>query len=41
MVRQAHHDNGMPLRNNKSSKNRKLLPPITQEIEDDEMILSS
>jgi len=40
MVRQAHHDNGIPLRNNKSSKNRKHLPPVTQEIEADEMLLS-
>ncbi|GEM_PF-2417277 len=40
MVRQAHHDNGIPLLNNKSSKNRKFLPPVTQEIETDEMLLS-
>ena len=40
MVRQAHHDNCIPLLNNKSNKNRKFLPPVTQQIEADEMILS-
>ncbi len=40
MVRQAHHDNCIPLLNNKSSKNRKFLPPVTQQLEDDEMFLS-